>query len=79
MTGDVFEEHPFGGAFPDNPGDLWPEMPGVIGPAALSGSAEGLAGIAGQHRVEGAAEGPGVEAAQIVPDRRRGEIPRALG
>lgn len=79
VTGDVFEEDPFGSTFPDNPGDLGPEVSGVIGPAALSGGAEGLAGIAGQHRVEGAAEGAGVEAAQIVPDRGRGEIPCTLG
>ena len=29
--------------------------------------------------VEGAAEGPGVEAAQVGPDWGRDEIPRALG
>ncbi|WP_347268706.1 hypothetical protein [Paracoccus sp. (in: a-proteobacteria)] len=79
MTGDVLEEDPFGGAFADDAGDLGPEMAGITGAAALSGGAEGLAGISGQNRVEGAAEGPGVEAAQIVPDRGRGEIPRALG
>lgn len=79
VTGDVFEKHPFGRTFADDPGDLGPEMSGVIGPAALSGSAEGLAGIAGQHRVERSSEGPGVETAQILPDRGRGEIPRALG
>ena len=79
MTGDVFEEDPFGGALPDNPGDVGPEVAGVLGACALACGAEGLAGIAGQHRVEGAAEAAGVEAAQIVPDRRRGEIPRALG
>ena len=79
VTGDVFEKHPFGGAFPDNPGDFGPEVAGVIGPATFACGAEGLAGIAGQQRVEGAAEGAGVEAAQIVPDRRRGEIPRELG
>ena len=79
MTGDVFEEHPFGLAFADDAGDLGPEMARITGAAALAGGAEGLAGIAGQHRVEGAAEGAGVEAAQIVPDRGRGEIPRALG
>nr|WP_269147274.1 PHP domain-containing protein [Paracoccus pantotrophus] len=36
-------------------------MSGVIGTAAFAGGAEGLAGIAGQHRVEGAAEGAGEE------------------
>ena len=79
MTGDVLEEDPFGGAFADDAGDLGPEMAGITGAAAFAGGAEGLAGISGQNRVEGAAEGAGVEAAQIVPDRRRGEVARALG
>ncbi len=79
VTGDVFEEDPFGLAFADDPGDLGPEMSGILGPTAFAGGAEGLAGIAGQHHVEGTAEGAGVEAAQIVPDRGRGEIPCALG
>ena len=46
MTCDVFEKHPFGGAFPDNPGDLWPDVPGIIGTTALSSGAERLARIA---------------------------------
>lgn len=79
MPGDVFEEDPFGGAFPNDPGDLGPEVPGIIGPCTLSCRAEGLAGIPGEDDVEGAAEGPGIETAQIVPDWRRGEIPCALG
>ena len=79
MTGDVFEEDPFGGAFPDNPGDLGPEVPGVIGTGTLSGSAEGLTGISGEDSVKGTAEGPGIEAAQVVPDRGRDEVACALG
>jgi len=76
---DVFEEDPFGGTFPDDPGDLGPEVPWIVGTTAFSGSAERLAGISGQHSVEGTAEGLGTEAAQVIPDRRRGEISRALG
>lgn len=79
MTGDVFEKDPFGAAFTDDAGDLGPEVAGIVGPCTLPGRAERLAGISGKHDVEGAAEGPGVETAQIVPDRRRGEVPRALG
>ena len=79
MPGDVFEEHPFWIAFPDNPGDLGPEVAGIIGATALSSGAEGLAGISGEDDVESATEGPGVKSAQIVPDWRRGEIPCALG
>ena len=79
LTGDVFEENPFGCAFPDNPGDFGPEVAGIVCPAAFAGGAEGLAGISGEDDVESAAEGPGIEAAQIIPDRGRGEIPSALG
>ena len=79
MARDVFEEHPLGAAFSDDASDLWPEVPRIIGPAALSGSAERLAGISGEDDVESTAEGPGIEAAQIIPDRGRGEIPSALG
>ena len=79
VTGDVFKEDPFGGTFPDDAGDFGPEVAGIIGTTALSGGAERLAGIAGQHCVKGPAEGSGVETAQIVPDRGWGEITSALG
>ena len=79
VSGDVFEEDPFGGTFVDDARDLGPQVARVVGPTALSGGAEGLAGISGQHDVEGTAEGPGIEAAQVIPDWRRGEIPGTLG
>ena len=78
MTGDVFEENPLRAAGADDAGDVGPEMAGIVGPAALSGRAEGLAGISGEDGVEGAAEGPGVEAAQVGPDRGRGEVSGCL-
>ena len=79
VTGDVFKEDPFRGTSPDDAGDLGPQVTWILGTAALSSCAERLAGISGQHGVEGTPEGPGVEAAQIIPDWRWGEIPRALG
>ena len=79
VTGDVFEKDPFGGTFPDDPGELGPEVAEIVGTTALSSRAERLAGISGQHRVEGTAEASGIEAAQIVPYWRRGEISGALG
>ena len=79
VPGDVFEENPFGGTFPDDTGNLGPEVPGIVSAAPFARRAEGLAGISGQDDVEGTVEGPGIEAAQIVPDRGRGEISRALG
>jgi len=79
MTGDVFEEDPLWAAFGDDAGDVGPEVARVVGPAAFPGGAEGLAGISGEDDVEGAEKGPGIEAAEIIPDWSRGEVSRALG
>ena len=79
VAGDVLEEDPLGEAFSDDAGDIGPQMPGVINPAALSCGAERLAGISGKHGVKGPSEGSGIEAPQIVPDRGRGKISGALG
>lgn len=79
VSGDVFEEDPFGAAFADDAGDVGPEMTGIVGAAALSGRAEGLAGISGKDGIERAAERKCVEAAQVGPDRGRCEVARALG
>ena len=79
VTGDVFEKDPFRAAFADDAGDIGPEVPVIIGTAALSRCAKGLAGISSQDDVESPAKGTGIEAAQIVPDRGWREIPGALG
>lgn len=79
VTGDVFEKDPFRAAFANDAGDVGPEVAGIIGAAALSGRAEGLTWVACEDDVERAAERSGVEAAQVGPDRGRGEVSRALG
>ena len=79
VPGDVFEEDPFGGTFPDDAGDLGPEVAGIVGASALPGRAERLAGIACEDGIEGATEGQGVERPQVGPDRGRGEVSRTLG
>ena len=79
VPGHVFEKDPFRAAFPDDAGDVGPEVTGIVGAAALSGRAEGLAGVSGEDGIEGPAEGTGIEAAQGGPDRGRGEVARALG
>ena len=79
VTCNVFEEDPVGTAFADDPGDIGPEVAGIVGAAAPSGRTEGLAGIACEDGIERPAEGPGIEAAQVGPDRGRGEVSRALG
>lgn len=75
----VFEKDPFGAAFPDDAGDIGPEVAGIICAAALSRRAEGLAGISGQDDVESPAKGAGIEGSQIIPDWGRGEVSCALG
>lgn len=79
VPGDVFEEDPFRAALADDPRDVGPEVAGIVGATALACRAEGLAGISSEDGVECAAEGPGVEVAQVGPDRGRGEVARALG
>ena len=78
MPGHVFEEYPLWAAFPDNPGDLGPEVAWIISPTTFASGAEGLAGVSGEDDVEGAAVGPCIEAAKIIPDRGWGKIPGAL-
>jgi hypothetical protein len=79
VPGDVFEEDPFGAAFADDAGDVGPEVAGIVGAAAFASGAEGLAGISGEDGIECAAERPCIEAAQVCPDRGRGEVSCALG
>ena len=79
VTGDVFEKDPFGAAFSDDACDLRPKVAGIVGTTALTGRAEGLAGVSGEHDVEGTAEGPRIKTAQIIPDWSWGEIACALG
>ena len=79
VTGDVFEEDPLWAAFGDDTGDLGPEVAGVVGATAFASGAERLAGVSGEDSIKCAAEGTSIEAAQVGPDRGRGEIPGALG
>ena len=79
MPGDVFEKDPFRATFANDAGDVGPEVAGIVGATAFPGRAEGLARVSGQDGIEGAAERACVEAAQVGPDRGRGEVSRALG
>ena len=78
VTGDVFEEDPFRAAFVDDAGDIGPEVAGIVGAAALSRRAEGLAGIACEDGIECVTKGAGVEAAKVGPDRGWGEVSGCL-
>lgn len=79
MTGDVFEKHPFGCDFPDDPGNVGPQVAFVVLSPPLSGVGEWLAGIACEHGVEGSAEWPRVECGDVIPDWRGREISGPLG
>ena len=79
MPSDVFEENPLWATFPDDTGDVGPEVARIVGTSAFARCAEGLAGISREDDIEGTAEDPGIEAAEIVPDWCWGEIPSALG
>ena len=55
VPGDVLEEDPFGATFADDPRNVGPEVPRIVGATAFSGRAEGLAGISGEDDIEGPA------------------------
>ena len=59
-----------GAHFPDDPRNLGPQVPGIGLAAALSGQAEGLAGIAGSEDMNAAAPRAAIEGSEIVPNRR---------
>lgn len=79
MTGDVFEEYPSGFDFSDDPGDVGPEVSGIVSALALSRGAERLAGVSGKHGVDRAPEGSAVKAGEVIPDRSGGEVSGSLG
>jgi hypothetical protein len=49
---DVFEEHPFWFDFPDDAGDIGPQVPLVVGSLALSCLGEWLTGIPGEDSID---------------------------
>jgi hypothetical protein len=79
VTGDVFEKDPLWAALVDDTGDVGPEVPGVVGTLAFACGAEGLARVTGQDDVESTVEDTCIKAAEIIPDRGRGEVSCALG
>ncbi len=78
MAGDVFEKHPGGFDRADDAGNIGPEVTLVVGPFALPGHAERLAGVAGKDGVDRAPEGPPVKGGEVIPYRGGGEVSGAL-
>ena len=73
MAGDVLEETPFGLHFADDPGDLGPEVAGVVFALSKAREGEGLAGITGSDDMNAAAPRSAVEGSEIVPNRSRSQ------
>jgi len=76
---DVFEEHPFGLAFPDDPGHVGPQMAGVGRTFSLARRGKRLAWVSGKHGIDDAAPWQPAESLDVVPDRGGGEVSGALG
>lgn len=71
MAGDILEEAPLGIDFPHDPGDVRPEVPGVVLALSVAAERERLAGIAGRDKMNAAAPRSAIEGSEIVPDRSR--------
>jgi hypothetical protein len=70
VPGDVLEEDTSRSYLGDDPPDLGPEVPRVIGSPSPSGGREGLARVARKDEIHSAAPRAAIEGLQIVPDRR---------
>jgi hypothetical protein len=70
MMGDIFEEDEGRLAFADDPGDMRPEVAGILRAPALARQAERLARIARRDDIHRAAPRLAVECGNVVPDRR---------
>lgn len=71
MIGDVFEEDDRGIAFPDDAGDMGPEMARISFAETPPGNREWLARVARSEDIHDAAPWPAVEGCKVVPDRCR--------
>lgn len=71
VVGDVLQENKSGSAFGDDPGDMGPEMAGIVSAAPLACDAERLARIARKQDVHRATPRVAVEGGKVIPDRSR--------
>ena len=79
MARDIFEEYPFRLDFPDDPGNVGPQVALVVVTSPLPGMAEWLAWVSGEDGIECAPEGQSVECGDVIPYRGPGEVSRTLG
>jgi len=69
VSGDVFEHDAGWRTFGDDSGDLGPKVAGIGCTQAMSGLAEGLAGVSRREDIHAATPRAAVEGAKVVPDR----------
>lgn len=69
MPRDVFEKDPSRLDFPDDAGNIGPEVPGIIGAFALSRLGKRLAWVSGEDGINNAAPRSTVEGLDVIPDR----------
>lgn len=74
MPRNVLKEDPLGLNLSDDPGDVGPEVAGVVFALSLSRGGKRLAWVSGKHGVAEATPGAAVEGADVIPDRGRGEV-----
>ena len=69
MIGDVFEEDESGIAFPDDAGDMGPEMARISFAETPPGNREWLARVARSEDIHDATPWPAVKGCKVIPDR----------
>jgi hypothetical protein len=55
----------------DNPGDVWPEVPRIVGSAALPGDGERLARVPPRDTIHNSTPRVAVKGLNVIPDRCR--------
>ena len=69
MVADVLQEHELGLALADDPGDMGPQVPRVVGSSSLSRHRERLARVAPSDEIHDATPASAVEGGHVIPDR----------
>jgi len=69
MAGDVLEENKSGSAFPDDAGDVRPEVARVVSAASTACGAERLAGVSRNDEIHDATPFCTIEGGEVRPDR----------
>jgi hypothetical protein len=71
MAGDVFEENKSRFTFPDDPGDMGPEVTRIFNSGATASDGEWLARVSRRDDIHDSTPRMAVEGCDIVPHRRR--------